>query len=97
LIKAGTILNNYIYDINGDEISIDSDIVNSNPSIFGAIDWKQELHSYIKSNKLPQPKTLAKKLEPFIEQMVLSDKANSPSIDEDEIKEREYELKEERR
>ena len=72
MIKTGTILNNYVYQVGSEEIIIDSDIVNGNPDIFSPVDWKQELHSYIKTNKFPQPKTLAAKLEPFIEEMILS-------------------------
>lgn len=91
LIKAGTILNNYIYQVKDEEIVIDSDIVNSNPEIFKPVDWKQELHAYIKSNKLPQPKTLANKLEPFIEEMILAGSNNSKlEVDEDKIKELEH-------
>ena len=97
LIKSGTILNNYVYSVGDEEILIDSDIVNSNPGIFSPVDWKQELHQYIKSNKFPQPKTLAGKLEPFIEEMILtsisnSDSDNSPKVDESMVKE--LELKE---
>jgi chromosome segregation ATPase len=92
LIKSGTLLNNYIYQVGDEEILIDSDIVNGNPGIFSPVDWKQELHSYIKVNKFPQPKTLAGKLEPFIEEMILSSISNSvqdtsQKIDESLIKE----------
>jgi uncharacterized protein (DUF3084 family) len=92
LIKSGTILSNYMYSVGDEEILIDSDIINGNPGIFSPVDWKQELHSYIKSNKFPQPKTLASKLEPFIEEMILTSISssgydNSPKVDESMIKE----------
>jgi DNA repair exonuclease SbcCD ATPase subunit len=88
LIKSGTILNNYTYNIGDEEILIDSDIINGNPGIFSPVDWKQELHSYIKSNKFPQPKTLASKLEPFIESMIITSISSSENkIDESMIKE----------
>jgi len=88
MIKSGTILNNYIYQIGSEEILIDSDIVNSNPDIFNPVDWKQELHSYIKSNKFPQPKTLASKLEPFIEEMIISSGNNNDiKIDSERLSE----------
>lgn len=92
LIKAGTILNNYVYNVGNEEISIDNLIVNSNPDIFSTVDWKQELHQYIKSNKFPQPKTLSSKLEPFIEEMILTSISNNSSdnslkLDDSVIKE----------
>ena len=80
MIKTGTILNNYVYQVGAEEIVIDSDIVNGNPDIFSPVDWKQELHSYIKTNKFPQPKTLAGKLEPFIEEMILSSMGGSNDV-----------------
>ncbi len=76
LIKSGSILNNYIFKIKNEEIYIDSIIVDSNPDIFSKIEWRQELHTYIKSLKLPQPKILANKIEPFIEEFILIDSLN---------------------
>jgi len=99
MIKSGTIINDYIYQVGSEEIIIDSDIVNGNPDIFSPVDWKQELHSYIKTNKFPQPKTLAGKLEPFIEEMIISSfnkEGSGVNIDEDrldEIEKKESELK----
>lgn len=93
LVKSGTILNNYTYKIGDEEILINHDIINSNPGIFNPVDWRQELHSYIKSNKFPQPKTLAGKLEPFIEEMILtsiSSDDNIPKMDDSMIKELEW-------
>ena len=84
MIKTGTILNNYVYQVGSEEIIIDSDIVNGNPDIFSPVDWKQELHSYIKTNKFPQPKTLAAKLEPFIEEMILSSIGSNNGVQVDE-------------
>ena len=96
IIKAGTVLESYNYKLKSDIIPIDKEIVDANPEIFNIVDWKAELLTYIKTNKLPTPAVLTKKLIPFIEEIVLSNSqqnANSlPVIDESKIKE--LELKE---
>lgn len=91
IIKAGTVLESYNYKLKSDIIPIDKEIVDANPEIFNIIDWKSELLNYIKTNKLPTPAVLTKKLIPFIEEIVLSSTSqivNSvPVIDESKIKE----------
>ena len=91
LIKSGTIIENYIYRVKSESICIERQIVDANPEIFQIIDWKAELLTYIKSNKLPTPAVLTKKIIPFIEEMVLSSiQQNSqaaPAMDEAQIKE----------
>jgi DNA repair exonuclease SbcCD ATPase subunit len=91
LIKTGTIIEEYCYKIKNENIIIDKDIVKANPEIFSLVDWKSELLTYIKQNKIPQPAVLSKKLIPFIEDMVLSSyntvENNSPKIDISLIKE----------
>ena len=72
ILKAGTILEEYNYKIKSDIIPIDKDIIDNNPEFFEIIDWKAELLTYIKVNKLPTPAVLTKKLIPFIDEMVLS-------------------------
>ena len=72
VLKSGTILEEYNYKLKSEIIPIDKDIVDSNPLFFELIDWKSELMSYMKQNKMPQPAQLGKKLIPFIEEMVLS-------------------------
>jgi hypothetical protein len=94
MIKSGTILNNYTYLIGMEEIVIDKDIINGNPNIFSPVDWKQELHSYIKVNKFPQPKTLASKMEPFIEEMIISSMGSGDITHVDDEKYREIERRE---
>ena len=66
LIKSGTILDNYNYRIKDEMIEVDKDIIDNNPQYFKIIDWKEELHTFIKVNKLPSPKTLANKLRNYI-------------------------------
>ena len=72
ILTSGTILNEYVYKIKNESIPIDKEIIDNNPDFFEIVDWKFELLSYIKSNKLPQPSSLQKKLIPFIEEMILS-------------------------
>ena len=72
VLKTGTILQNYMHSIKDEKILIDKDIVDNNTLFFSVIDWKNELHRYLKSQKLPTPSILAKTLIPLIEDMILS-------------------------
>jgi DNA repair exonuclease SbcCD ATPase subunit len=94
LIKSGTIIEEYIYKVKNESISIDKEIVDANPEIFQVIDWKAEMLSYMKIQKFPTPSQFHKKLIPFIEEMVLSSiQQNSgpvSTIDESKIKELEW-------
>ena len=72
VLKSGTILEEYNYQLKGESILIDKEVVDANPQIFCLLDWKAELLSYIKTSKLPTPAVLTKKLVPFIEDMILS-------------------------
>ena len=94
LIKSGTIIEEYLYKVKNESISIDKEIVDANPEIFQIIDWKVEMLSYMKSQKFPTPSQFHKKLIPFIEEMVLSSiQQNSgavSTIDESKIKELEW-------
>lgn len=90
ILKSGTIINNYIYSIKNESIPIDKDIIDNNPDFFEVVDYKYELLSYLKTNKIPQPAQIHKKLLPFIEEMVLTSittSTNNSSMTEDEIKE----------
>jgi len=92
ILKAGTVLEEYKHKVKTEIIPIDRDIIDNNPEFFEIIDWKAELLTYIKANKLPTPSVLTKKLVPFIEEMVLSSIQQSavpatPSIGESEIRE----------
>ena len=89
ILKKGVILEEYNYRVKTDIIPINKDIVDNNPEYFEIIDWKIELLTYMKANKMPQPAQLGKKLIPFIEEMVLSTVSQSvgPKLDESKIKE----------
>ena len=82
LIKSGTIIEEYLYKLKGENIPIDRDIVLANPQLFEVIDWKAELLSFMKVNKMPQPAQLGKKLIPFFEDMIMSSiQHDNPSMD----------------
>ncbi len=90
VLKAGTVLEEYNYKVKSEVIPIDKEIIDNNPEFFEVIDWKAELMSYMKINKMPQPAQLGKKLIPFIEEMVLSSIQAAPAgpvIDESKIRE----------
>lgn len=72
ILKVGTVLEEYNYKVKTEVVPIDKDIIDNNPEFFEVIDWKAELLTYIKTNKLPTPAVLTKKLIPFIDEMVLS-------------------------
>jgi myosin heavy subunit len=94
ILGVGTILEEYNYRVKTDIIPIDKDIVDNNPQFFEVIDWKAELLSYMKTNKLPQPAQLGKKIIPFIEEMILSSIGQQTGQKLDDSKIRELEQKE---
>jgi DNA repair exonuclease SbcCD ATPase subunit len=91
VLKSGTILEEYTYKVKGEVIDIERDIIDNNPDYFELIDWKNEMLSYMKINKLPQPAQLGKKLIPFVEELLLSVSNKAPvtvtTIDENLLKE----------
>jgi SMC interacting uncharacterized protein involved in chromosome segregation len=91
LIKSGTILEEYIYKVKTELIPIDKEIIDNNPDFFEVVDWRAELFSYMKVNKLPTPAQLHKKMVPFIEEMILSsinqNSTQGQVMDEYQIKE----------
>ena len=103
VLKTGTILENHTYfnKVNNELIKVDKDIIDNNTSFFKPIDWKEELNSYIKSHKIPQPAVLTKKLVPFIEDMFIMNAAkqefvipqNTISEEEFTFRESQYESK----
>lgn len=96
ILKVGTILQEYNYTVKSEIIPIDKDIIDNNPEFFEVVDWKAELLTHMKIQKMPTPAQLHKKLVPFIEEMVLSsiqhnnNSSTGPSIDESKIKELEW-------
>lgn len=92
ILKAGTVLEEYVYKVKSELINIDKDIIDNNPDFFETLDWKVELLSFMRSEKMPQPAQLGKKLVPFIEDMILSSipHQSGTSLDESKIKELEW-------
>jgi DNA repair exonuclease SbcCD ATPase subunit len=90
LIKSGTIIDEYVYNHKDGTMSLDKELVEANPQLFSPVDWKSELISHLRSEKLPQPSLLGKKIIPFIEEMIVSSLQNesqNQNIDEYQIKE----------
>jgi chromosome segregation ATPase len=83
ILKIGTILQEYIYKVKTELIPIDKAIIDNNPEFFEVIDWKAELLTFMRSEKMPQPAQLGKKLIPFFEEMIMSSiqHENVPSMD----------------
>ena len=70
ILKAKTIIEDYKFKNKSDTVNVPVDIIKNNPDYFSFIDWKEELNSYLKVNKIPQPAVITKKLVPFIETMM---------------------------
>ena len=70
ILKAKTIIEDYEFKNKSETVSVPVDIIKNNPDYFSFIDWKEELQSYLKVNKIAQPAIITKKLVPFIETMI---------------------------
>ena len=70
ILKAKTTIEDYKFKNKSETVSVPVDIIKNNPDYFSFIDWKEELQSYLKVNKIPQPAVITKKLVPFIETMM---------------------------
>jgi len=70
ILKAKTIIEDYKFKTKTEMVNVPSDIIRNNPEYFSYIDWKEELQSYLKTNKIPQPAVITKKLVPFIEELM---------------------------
>jgi hypothetical protein len=70
ILKAKTIIEDYKFKNKSETVSVPVDIIKNNPDYFSFIDWKEELQSYLKVNKITQPAVITKKLVPFIETMM---------------------------
>ena len=98
ILKVNTVLEEYVYCQKDESITIDKDIVDNNPEFFQEVDWRAELLSYLKTNKIPQPAVLSKKLIPFIDEMILGaipEPTSGVAVDEEYVKEleqKDYEL-----
>lgn len=89
ILKSGSFLIDYKYSNKSDDFIVDSDLVDSNPDFFQVIDWKMEFTSFLKSNKIPQPAVLSKKIIPFLEEIIPTIGQNDSSED---LSQREIEI-----
>jgi hypothetical protein len=96
LLKSGTMIEDFIYRTKVESILLDRDVVNSNPDYFQVIDWKQDLLAHMKQNKVPQPAIIAKKIFPYLEEMLIvsiASQTTNPDI-EKEFKDKLQQLQE---
>lgn len=89
LIKSGTIIDNYVYKYREGSMTLDKELVEANPQLFSPVDWKSELISHLKSEKIPQPSIVGKKIIPFFEEMIISslNEPHNNNLDPYQIKE----------
>ena len=64
VLKANTILENYTYNPkgSGEPLKLEKELIENNNSFFKPLDWREELHTFIKVNKIPQPAIMTKKI-----------------------------------
>lgn len=80
ILKAKSIIVDYRYVNKLDDIILEKEVIDGNPDYFSYIDWKEELNTFIKQNKIPQPALLTKKLSPFIEDLLKSNTNSTEKI-----------------
>ena len=79
-LKSGTIIEDWVYKKGSVEINVGKDAVEKNPQFFEIFDWKAELTAYLKSQKIPQPAVMSKKIQPFIQEFIST---STPSTSSD--------------
>ena len=94
ILKAGSLLENYKYTTKNDQIKVDRDIVDSNPDFFLLLDWKVELVNVMKQNKIQTPAVIAKKIIPFLEEIIMSSSGSGSSDLSGEVEALQEEVKE---
>ena len=72
ILKTGSLLEGYKYTTKNDSVKLDRDIVESNPDYFLLLDCKVELVNVMKAAKIQTPAIIAKKIMPFLEEILLS-------------------------
>lgn len=81
ILKAKSTIIDYKYVTKTEDLTLERDIIDNNPDFFSLIDWKEELNSYIKQNKIAQPAIITKKLIPFIEEMFVLNAPKTETIE----------------
>jgi len=70
ILKAKTIVENYKFKNKNELVSVPPDVIRNNPDYFALFDWKEELQTFLRTNKIPQPAVITKKIVPFIESLM---------------------------
>jgi len=70
ILKAKTVIENYTYKLKTGDVVVSKEIINNNPDYFSFVDWKEDLQTYLKTNKIAQPAVITKKLVPFVENLL---------------------------
>jgi len=85
ILKAKTIIEDYKFKNKAETVTVPLDIIKNNPDYFSYIDWKEDLQTYLKTNKIAQPAVITKKLVPFIESMMSNSSDTKEIIIEKEV------------
>jgi len=67
IIKAKTIIENYTFKNKNEIVKVPIEVIKNNEDYFAQFDWKEELQTFLRTNKIPQPAVITKKIVPFIE------------------------------
>lgn len=70
IIKAKTIIENYTFKNKNEVVKVPVEVIKNNSDYFAPFDWKEELQSFLRTNKIPQPAIITKKIVPFIESLM---------------------------
>jgi len=70
IIKAKTIIENYKFKNKNELVTVPIDVIKNNTDYFANFDWKEELQTFLRTNKIPQPAIITKKIVPFIETLM---------------------------
>ena len=70
IIKSKTIIENYAFKNKNEVVKVPVEVIKNNPDYFATFDWKEELQSFLRTNKIPQPAIITKKIVPFIESLM---------------------------
>lgn len=68
ILKAKVFIVDNVYVNKDVRVNLDPVLVENNPEYFQFIDWKTDFINYLKTNKIPQPSVVAKKIFPYIEE-----------------------------
>jgi len=70
VLKAKTIIENFTFKNKNETVKVPTEVIKNNEDFFTLFDWKEELQSFLRTNKIPQPAVITKKIVPFIESLM---------------------------